>query len=416
MTQLNLKGLDAFGPAIKRSFAKGMVPEQYYQGNVALDLFPHVRIVGEPHVWAVETDYSPARSSAYEDAEGNAGAPEVNRFEAKLATNYAFAKVTGPESEAANDNAGSFLPTIQTRIKSAKDSVARSNNWQCYGNVDGNIGQLASVPANGLVGAAFFTLKEKEGFISRFSKGIKLVVFNDLSGGTARLNKTAGVSEFTVTKIDRGTGVITIAEEIESGKTLDADDYIFVKGDRGGTIAGLEAINPVSAVTAATSLHGLDRSSDITRLSGHRKVAGNASPEQEINSFLADVHAEGGAFSHCIGHSTTIMNIINSVDSKYIGDLKDDDLKYGKTGIMWRSPGMGMIKFYADQDLPGSLLRFFMKGSIELIHYGPALIRILDLDGNMWRAVSLEDAYGLRVGSYFQMKSENPNNTGVLVI
>ena len=163
-----------------------------------------------------------------------------------------------------------------------------------YRDSSGQIGQVNAEPAE----AADTVIQLKEASdVTNFEVGMILNIWSAKSGGTQK-SVDGSVTDLEVVGVDRDLGTVTIDDPYNASGTIAADDYLFVKGDRGLKLSGMEDWIPEVAPTSGDSFFGVDRSSDVTRLAGIRKDGSALPIEEALIDAAARVGREGGKPDH----------------------------------------------------------------------------------------------------------------------
>jgi len=273
-----------------------------------------------------------------------------------------------------------------------------------YRDGNGARGQVSAEPST--ASDMVVTLKNAED-ITNFEVGMVLNIHSALTGGSQR-TRDGSNGDFTVDAIDRDAGTLTFTgEAYDSSGTIAADEFIFVKGDRGAMISGLEAWCPAAA-PGATAFFGVDRTADATRLGGNR-FDGSALPiEEALIGGAARVAREGGAPTHCFMDFASYSNLEKALGSKVVYDkVKSSDADVGFTALVINGP-RGPMKVIADQNCQPDVAWMLQLDTWSLNTLGAAP-QILDADGagQLLRTHHL-DAYECRVGYYGNVATNAP--------
>jgi len=231
------------------------------------------------------------------------------------------------------------------------------------------------------------------------------IVFAATEAGALR---GSGVS-VAVVGVNRDTGVVSFAAGGIAALTgVIAGDFMFVDGDQGLKITGLDGWLPETAPTAGDSHFGVDRSADASRLAGVR-VDGSALPiEEALIKGAARGNREGGRMDVCWISYGKFEDLEKALGSKvqYMVSQAFGRADIGFEGIAIKS-NKGTINVIADPFCPGDVAYMLTMKTWKLYSLKKA-IRILDLDGNRLLRESDADAVELRIGGYSQLGCNAP--------
>lgn len=266
---------------------------------------------------------------------------------------------------ASGKNPGAFVSSITQILDGTLQTLNNNFGLDVYGDATGALGQITNVAS------LVFTVGEA---VTQFEVGMALVASNG-STKTAAIRGTTTATPMIVTAVDRSAGKITVDANTDAAAT---NDWLYIAGDRSTSaitaysarskIAGLDAWNPVTAPAGGDSFFGVDRSVDVTRLSGLRLDISALGPEEGYITALAAQAREGGSPGHIFTSFTDEKNIKlalgSRVDAEYtqVGDI-------GFESIRLRGP-KGTVKIYADRSAPVGYARLLQMDTWELKHLG----------------------------------------------
>lgn len=266
---------------------------------------------------------------------------------------------------ASGKNPGAFVSSITQLLDGTLQTLNNNFGLDVYGDATGALGQITNVAS------LVFTVGEA---VTQFEVGMALVASNG-STKTAAIRGTTTATPMIVTAVDRSAGKITVDANTDAAAT---NDWLYIAGDRSTSaitaysarskIAGLDAWNPVTAPAGGDSFFGVDRSVDVTRLSGLRLDISALGPEEGYITALAAQAREGGSPGHIFTSFTDEKNIKlalgSRVDAEYsqVGDI-------GFESIRLRGP-KGTVRIFADRSAPVGYARLLQMDTWELKHLG----------------------------------------------
>jgi len=390
--------------ALKEHYKPLRVQNMVYKDNPLLAMMPkYTKFGGENMPIPLLYSNPQRRSATFATGQANTSTSALKQFVLTRAKDYSFASITGESIKATERDSDAFLRYATMEIDGALNSLTRSLAIAMYRDGNGARGQVSAEPS--VASAMVVTLKNAED-ITNFEVGMVLNIWDALTSGTQR-TRDGSNGDFTVDAIDRDAGTLTFTgEAYDSSGTIAADEYIFVKGDRGAMISGLEGWCPTAA-PGATSFFGVDRTADVTRLGGNR-FDGSALPvEEALIGGAARVAREGGSPDVCMVDFATFSNLEKALGSKVVYDeAKARDVDIGFAAISLRGP-RGTIKIVPDQNCQPNVAWMLQMDTWSLNTLGEAPM-FLDLDNNRMLRESAADAYEVRLGYYGNVACNAP--------
>lgn len=404
----------AIAYALKQVYSPREVQNAVYKDNPAFALLrKEGGFTGSAHIHAIRYRDSLARSVAFATAQGRAAANGASaspggdqgftkgkQFVVTRQKEYQIYTLEQEAILAGRDDKGSLIRTLSTEVDSALNNMNRTMGVAIYGDGSGSLGQLTNVSGT------TFTVGEA---IVNIEVGMELVVSTG-STKTAIL-RNSGTGCYVAT-VNRSAGTFTVNANTDTAAT---GDWLFIKGDRQVAaitanteylkVAGFDAWNPYTAPTSL-SFFGVDRTEDLTRLSGHRLDISTMQPEEGYITALAALAREGASPSHIFTSFTDEKNLKlalgSRVDAEYtaVGDI-------GFESIRVRGP-KGPVKLYADVNAPVGYARLLQLDTWALKHLGD-LINVADMDGATLHREYQADRFEGRMSFYGNVVCYNPS-------
>ena len=390
--------------ALKEHYKPLRVQNMVYKDNPLFAMMPkYTKFGGENMPIPLIYSNPQRRSATFATGQANTSTSALKQFVLTRAKDYSFASITGESIKATERDSDAFLRYATMEIDGALHSLTRSLAVAMYRDGSGVRGQINAEPS--VASDMVITLKNAED-ITNFEVGMVVNVFSALSGGSQR-TRDGSNGDFTLDAIDRDAGTLTFTgEAYDSSGTIAADEFLFVKGDRGLMVTGLEGWCPESA-PAATAFFGVDRTADATRLGGNR-FDGSALPiEEALIGGASRVAREGGSPDHCFVDFATFANLEKALGSKVVySEAKARDVDIGFAGIDIRGP-RGTIKVIPDQNCQPDVAWMLQMDTWSLNTLGEAPM-FLDLDNDRMLRESAADAYEVRLGYYGNVACNAP--------
>lgn len=385
---------------LKRLYPEDRVEHMMYDNNPLFAMIPKkYDFVGESQHRALRIAHNAGRSSTFSVAKANKTPSDVVKLLITTIEDYSLYSISGKLLRSATGGKGSLVNAFTEEVDGAMDAMNRSFGISVYGNGGGAIGRLTSGVT--LAGTTF-TLNDIDTVVN-FEKNMYIQL--SATDGTSGSVKAGRLK---VTAVNRDTGVITVDVNISTGvTTAAASDYIFMEGDFGIRMKGVDAWLPATAPTAGDSFFGLDRSSDPVRLAGVRvQSTSGASISEAVKRGLQQGFRNGAKTSHVFMNDKRFLDLElelgahrRYVDTEHAG--------VGFRGVEFVGHGGKPVEVYADPNCPvNTIYGLQMDGwSIE----GPTKFPFIEeKDGTKILREETADAFEGRIVSYHQMICKTP--------
>ena len=395
---------------LKQLYTNDKIENEVYKDHPFFAMVPKMEdFVGES--WKLPVIYGNpmGRSRTFSEAKAQSLTTGVlpAAFILTRVSDYSITSVQNEVLLASKSDKGAFLTAATTAMDGALQSLANNTAVSIYRTKAGYRAQVSAEPDTD-TGTFTLTLAQPEE-ITNFEVNMNLNIWSAASGGSQRSCDGSQVN-FPVVGIDRDAGTLTITGTYDGSGTIAANDYIFVKGDRGVSISGLAEWIPLVAPDS-TPFFGVDRSVDVTRLAGIRQDGRGKPIEQALQDLLTRVAREGGTPDYIFMNYKEWNDLNLSLGSK----VQIVDLTVGKVGfrsLEIQGP-KGAVKCVADQDCPAGLAYAITMKTMLLGSIGKA-VRIFDTDTQTWLRQSDADGVEIRFVSYAQLGCKAPGYCGVV--
>jgi hypothetical protein len=397
--------LTTFDAALKQHYTADRIENMTYMDNPFFALVPKYENFGGRNLPIVTVYGDPqGRSKTFTNAQtrGAATSALITDFLLTRVKDYSIATIDNETLEASKGDANAFMEAATTEIDGAIHALTRSLSVNLYRDSSSAIGQVLATPSNN---AATFTVTLKNiDDITNFEVGQVVVIYSAKSGGSVRTSDGSD-DEFPVAAVNRTTGVLTLTGTYSGSGTVVADDYIFVEGDRGLGVSGLEDWIPSSAPTSSLYF-GVDRSVDVTRLGGQRLDASSLPIEEALIEADARVAREGFPLDHFFMNHTKFGDLKKALGTKvqYV-DLKAN-ANISFRGVMVDGT-RGPIKVIPDQNCPSNRIFGVRLAFWKLYSLGKA-VRVIDTDGLQMLRMASSDGVECRYGFYGNLGCKGP--------
>lgn len=341
-------------PALATSDIQQVIKELYPTGvplEVMYKKTPGLALIPKDEGWSGELTKIPlmwgnpqGRSATLSTAIANKMASKWAGFDVTCVDDYAVWGITGKAIAQTRNDEGSFVRHMKAEMDGAMNQLKRSMVHALWRNGGGALGQIASGQATPTI-----TLVNKWDVVF-FEVGQVLNV--SATDGTSGAIRAGTV---TVTAVDRTNGTVTASGNWTAGiAAAAANDFIFVNGDFGLKLVGMDAWIPASA-PGATAFFGVARNADPVRLGGTRLTAAALNkPIDEIAMDLLDeVNTNGGSTDVILIHNRQWTNLEKRLHTRVqygTREVEAGSVKIGFRTIKITGPG-GDVDVIADSSV-----------------------------------------------------------------
>ena len=396
--------MTSFDAALKQHYTDERVENLVYKDNPFFALVPKYEEFGGRNLPIPLIYGNPqGRSKTFSNAQTRGAATEsqITDFVLVRVKDYSIATIDNETLEASKGNANAFMEAATTEIDGAINALVRSLAVDTYTDSSAAIAQVLAEPT--VAATTAFTCKSL-GDVTNFEIGQALNIWSAKTGGSQR-NADGSTTQLIVTAVDRSAGIVTSSPAYDSSGTIAADDFVFVEGDRGLGVSGLEGWVPLTA-PSATTFFGVDRSVDTTRLGGVRYDGSSDPIEEALIEGASRVAREGGKPDHAFLSYAKYSELEKALGSKvqYVDLKMSADI--GFRGIVINGP-RGPIKVIPDQNCPDNVCFMLQLNTWKCYSLGKA-VRVIDTDGLQMLRQASSDGVEVRYGFYGNLGCKAP--------
>lgn len=386
----------------KKNPLLALIPKDESPSGMAGKYIPVPLIYGTPQ----------GRSANFADAQGNQTAPQLASFFVYRVSNYQLVTITNELLEATKDNAAAFVDEAKLNMDTGFRNISNDLALDLYSAGDGFRGSFV----NTAIATGVITL-DNPAEIVNFEVAMSLVSYS-LVAGTYTQSPSAGIGY--IVAVNRSLGTITVSTT-QGGSAGAPSDWsqtypnLAVEGDSPATtggftpsvttaflkISGLQAWLPTTPPSSTDSFWGVNRSTDVTRLSGVRYNGSSMSIEEALVNGASLVAREGGQPDMCFMNFNSYAALENSLGAKvqYV-DVKHDEADIAFAGIRIHAP-YGPITVIPDRNCPAYSAFLLQLDVWKLRSLGKAPhILTYGLEGLEGLRVGNADALEIRIGYY----------------
>lgn len=342
-------------------------------------------------------------SAAFGTARTNSSGSKYSAFKLDTVDQYGVATITGRAIDKSKNDRGSFVRGVKSQMDGIMRQVGRRLTHNVFRNSGGAIGQVSIISTNTI------TLTNVRDV--RYFEVQQVVQFSATDGTSGAVR----AGSLTVSAVNRATGVVTFTTNVTAGIALAVvNDYVFVQGDFGLMMSGLDAWIPSSA-PGATAFFGVDRSVDATRLGGQRADLSSLPLDEGVQEALRIVSDEGGTPDVIVLSSNNWMNLAKLMGSKVVySERSAYEGEIGFRALKVMGPA-GDVDIVADPDAQSNVMWTLSMDTWKLYSMGD-LVRLLDDDGMPYLRQYDQDGVEIRVVSRPQLGCFAPGHNGRFVI
>ena len=346
---------------------------------------------------AVQTEAPIGRGYSVSQAQSNMGPGTYKDFLLTRIEDFGVARIKGQAMRAAAKSTGALISLWTREMDGIILQLTRSaaiNMWRT------GTGSRGSISSGSTVGSTAITLATIADVSNFYIGGTVQAAGTD--GGALR----AGGAFQTITKINRVTGVLTAATNWNVAiNGLSTGDFLNITGDaaNGGAnimVTGVQAYIPPAASrpVAATTLFGLDRSSDEVRLAGLYLDGTNTPMQEALIEACAMAGVEGAKIDRVWMHPRDRAVLVKELGAK-VTYVKDTVKVDGIGDIGFKAIDLTLeeaeVRVMADINVPRFTCLVTQWDTWAFESLGPAPM-IIKEDGPDFLRVSNDDSFEVR--------------------
>ena len=389
--------MTSFDSALKEYYHPGKILNMTYSDNPFLAILPkNEGFYGKSAPYPTIYGNPQGRSATFAVAQnrGQTSSSLLEDFTITRKKDYAVATIDSETMEAAENDQGAFLRSTKVEFNGAINQVSNSVASSLYRNGTGSIGVIASI-------ASDVVTLVRRGDIQNYSKTMFVDIWTAETGGSQR-----GSVSVEIISVNRGLGQFTLASTPASTA---AGDVLFAEGDRGLKLTGLDGWLPLTDPTS-TPFFGVDRTQDITRLSGVRYDGSAQSIEEALIDGASIGMEEGGKdckLDYCFLSFRKYAALEKALSTRVVYiNVESKKAQVGFRGIELSGP-KSLIKVLPDRNCFDDRAYLLTMDSWELMSL-KKLVRVIDTDGMQMLRQGTADGVESRFGSYGQLACGGP--------
>jgi hypothetical protein len=336
------------------------------------------------------------RSRDFGVAQANKAASKGVAFLITRALDFGLASIDYETLKASEGNSSAFMSALKSEMDKTYNVLSQSLAMSLFGTGSGSRGQI---DASTVLTGAVLVLKNADDVV-KFEQGMKIVASTTDGGGSLKTVRT-------IIGVDRDLGTVTFDSNLNSGSAWASQDFLFAEGDHDKGLKGLRAWIPDAPPTNAL-FFGVDRTADVTRLSGIRFDGSNMPIEEALIKAASRIAREGGSPDVVIMSFSKYVELETALGSKvqYVDIKADTKAMIGFKGIMINGP-TAPIKIVPDRYCPSDRA-FMLQMDTWCLHSLENPIALQDADGQKILRESNANGVEVRFWSCTQLVCKAP--------
>lgn len=326
--------------------------------------------------------------------------------------NYHDASVATETVLSTRDDRGAFTRAVTLITDNALRNLGLDQAIAMYSDGSGVRGNIATSG----ISTSVITLAVPDNALY-FEVGMELDLASSATA-TVRAYGSAGHGLYVI-KVDRINGKLTVGttpnpatatacnvtDATNGIPTAQDGDFIFVKGDQGAKMTGLQAWLPYGG-PSATAFLGVDRTTDPVRLAGNWLDGSQLSVEDALIQAATNVKKQSsmGVTHFFMGYSKFAQLLKSQSAKVVIEEQVNPDVSFEGVELLTSS---GRVAVIPDRNCPPDKMFGLNLGTWDYIHLGDP-IQIFNYDGNTWLRQPSDDGMEIRFFSLGNLVCRQP--------
>lgn len=391
-----------FQPYLKNLWHRGRVQDMAARSMPFYGMLKRSEdFFGEDRKVTVKYVNPQGRSATFTAAQTNARSGRGVRFSVTRKSNYGVCFLDGETIESTANNIGALYSALDDQLEGCMKNTLHDLQYDLCGDGGASRGQLSAAPSTS-AGPALDSVTLLNSRDTRKYEVGQVLKAGSTTGVTATVFRTTPATN-EIVKIDRAAGVLYFAANSFAGTNWNTNDHLYVEGDIDATsllskkVRGLGAWIPYTAPGASDSFNGINRSTDVERLSGFRRDLTGLALENGIIQLAADISEGGGDPDTALISPRQWANLEIGLGSKIRYEKQSgsgDMARYGWRAILLATEN-GDLKVMSDRGMPDDRTYVLTMDTWEFATLGEAPKPIQHDDNKVLR-VSNADAVEFR--------------------
>jgi hypothetical protein len=381
-------------PALKHRYTDKKVETLSFKSPTFAAIPKDTDYGGDLYVGAVRSGIPSTISASDTVAFGSGGSASTYlQWQCPWYDFYGSANITGRAIDRANGDANALVKAMAGEFDGVFEAMGQVLGSTIWGNGGGAIGQISSFTNSG-ASPCVITLADVNTCINFW---VGLTLQTSVDDGTASGGVDSAITLATVTAVNITAGTVTVS--FTGAGPLVANHYLFVNGCYGSVFPGIPAwiVPPTVTVTSAT-FNGVNRLTDVTRLSGTNYNGGGSSKLDSLIQLAIQIHRLQGKVDFCPLNHSDYADILKEGQGRVLNaTISSYEERISFPAVKLQTP-TGELALVPDAFVPTGFAWMLQMDTWLLPSMGkvPKVLSADDLD---WLRQGGADAYQLRIGS-----------------
>lgn len=396
---------------LKRLYPEPRVARMMYENHPFFGMVPkQTNFEGEELQISLSFAPTAGRSPDFTRAQANKAGAQYEPYRVTRIKDYSLFSLETEAIRASASNYGALAKATKTEGDAAFGAIEANIAWQIFRNGGGARGQIAATSVDTI------TLSNIDDIVA-FEVG--WVFQADDEDGQAGSTLDNPLDRATVVSVDVDLGEVTFDALPAS---FGVNDFLFMDGDYGVALSGLEAWIPATT-PSATPFFGVDRSQHPTRLGGQRFTLTRAIHQTLTRGFTrvcARMKREQSKADYILMNPSDWAIFVNEqqdrtkIETMVYARNEKRTLDFGYSAIRFAG-AMGMLDVIPDPDCPQGTAYILQMDTWKLCSLGK-MPGWLNEDGQQMLRESAADAIEGRLGYYANLTCRAPGWNGTVDI
>lgn len=268
-------------------------------------------------------------SPDFATALANQNATEEKRFTVTEKHLYTIFSLDGAFMRKAKGKPNTLLKAYDSQARGAMREFEDMVAFSAWNHEGGAISQLA---ANTTLSGTTIRLNQTAALWNLNPKNKRLVFSSDNGTGSSPAGLRDAGASVKCTAVDFINNTLTVDTALSTAVPNIANtDYVFFEGMYNETASGKRAWNPITA-PGSTAFFGVDRSTDVEKLSGWRVAAAQSMENTLIDAMVVSATANAD-MPKCYTNLRNWANLIKELGIKITQDADGEKRKVGFRGV-----------------------------------------------------------------------------------
>ena len=220
------------------------------------------------------------------------------------------------------------------------------------------------------------------------------------------VDRIAGTLSIGTTPNPATASACNISDATNGIPTAAQGDFVFVRGDQGLKMTGIQAWIPYDTSGLGSAFLGVTRSTDVVRLAGNRLDGSQLSVEDCLIQAATNVKKQSsmGVTHFFMGYSKYAQLLKSQSAKVVIEEQVNPDVSFEGVELLTSS---GRVAVIPDRNCPPDRIFGLNLGTWDYIHLGDP-VQVFNYDGNTWLRQPSDDGMEIRFFSLGNLVCRQP--------